>query len=207
MTDRPLTIVQKLSEQVRAAQPNQLFALASAKLFRLVGPRLTSKLRIFRFDPAVNGTHWPEGFVLHRFSCIEEVPEDIVAQISALGLEKIVAANFSEGADLWLGIGRGRLAISLWTVRRALLRQWHVPIEPEDIILYSVVTQPAFRGLGLAGSAAGEIWRRQGDKSRSFYVDCKLWNRTAQRAFIKAGFTPVATASPAPEEFSVKARL
>ena len=177
MTDPPRTPVQRLerlADELRKTKPNQLFDLATDKLLRLFGPRFTSKLRIFRYDPLANCTRWPKEFALLRFSRFQDLPTDRVAEMSTLGFDSVLAANFGQGADLWLGIGREGLAISLWTVRRARLREWHLSIEPDDLILYSVVTQPTFRGLGLAGAAAAEIWRREGNGIQTFYVDCAL---------------------------------
>ena len=193
---RVSSVVEKLVAEVKATKPRRLLAFVVDKTIRLAGPLVSSKLRIFRYDLAAPRPPWPKDFTLIRFSPAMDVPAELAAEVSALGLQDQFVENFAQGADLWLGLMNGKLAVSLWTIKREKLPQWHVQIKANDVVLYSVVTQPSFRGQGLTGAAAAEIWQRIGDADSRFYVDCKIWNRSAQQAFTKAGFKYVLTAPP-----------
>lgn len=188
--------LRRLFAEVNATNPSRLFAFAADKGVRLAGPLVSSKLCIFRYDTSAARPTPPTGFQLMRFSHANDVPANLSAQVRASGLDGEFEHNFVQGGDLWLGVVNGKLAVSLWTIQRMKLTQWHIPITPDDTVLYSVVTQPSFRGLGLTGIASTEIWRRIGQANSAFYVDCKVWNRSAQRAFIKAGFKHVVTVPP-----------
>ena len=103
---------------------------------------------------------------------------------------------FAEKAVLWAVPDGDGLGACAWVVAGSDLKDWYVPLYPKDRLVYAVVASPDKRGGGIVPKLVREIIRRERAQEGRFYLDCMAWNRSARRAFEKAGFRAFALVGP-----------
>jgi RimJ/RimL family protein N-acetyltransferase len=136
-------------------------------------------------------------FDIRRIGRLDEVPETVFRESDPHGMPRAwYAARFAEGAVLWIALDGGRAASCVWLVRGAELPGWYQPLCDDDKVIYAVVTPHSYRGKGIAPAVVRTLLARERRDDADIFVDCKIWNKAARRAFEKVGFEPIATISP-----------
>jgi hypothetical protein len=170
---------------------------------RILGPRVTNKNVIYTFDRAnmvqAKQEQVPEGFQVHRCTCINEVPSCFWPALRAMDSKSSkdeFITHFSKRGVFWIGTLAEKPACHACSIRARDLKQWYIPLRPDDVVIFSVCTWPGFRGMGLARSLVHHIVSSQGGTDTNFYLDTKEWNRTAQATFERIGFQRIAVRPP-----------
>ena len=137
------------------------------------------------------------GFTVERFSNWEELGSATAAVSESEGSSatRALRKQVGEGRVLWVARQDGEVAGYLLTARGRQAEPWLMPIAEEDLILYSVVVIPSFRGRGIAPTLAEQVLRSELRDGQLAYIDTKAWNSSAIRFIDKADFRPVADAS------------
>lgn len=65
---------------------------------------------------------------------------------------------------------------------------WFVPLQPNDRVIYSVVTAREAMKQGLGGKIVKRIARDTALNGGTAWLDCAVWNTRAHGAFMRAGF-------------------
>ena len=97
---------------------------------------------------------------------------------------------------MWVAALHGRLAGYQWTNAGHRVGRWHVELDPDDLVIYSVVTMPELRGHGLAAAMTCHIIDTL-EPDRAF-IDCMEWNTSSRRFIRRAGFEQVTTVTDRP---------
>lgn len=160
---------------------------------RMLGRRLTDGNVVFRFDPAAPSavTELPLE-QLARCASRSDIEASVVAGAPRYILDTI-EPFLRQGATGWAAGVEGQCACVLWTIPRHLLTAWRVPIRPHDLVIYGVVTVTEFRGQAMAARLSRRVALELSRTGAEVYLDTKVWNQAAQRAFGKAGFVRIAT--------------
>ena len=87
----------------------------------------------------------------------------------------------------------GDAACWLWAAPGAALPGWFVPLDPQDVVIYSVFTRYRFRGLGLAPRVIHHAANTLAPEGGMVVCGIALWNDPSIRAFGKLGFAPFAS--------------
>ena len=130
-----------------------------------------------------------------------DLPSAVVDRlIEAVGARELrgFRALLEKQAVLWVAFIGDAVAGHLWTQKAQHMGRWYMPLQPDDVVIFSVVTRPDHKGKGAAPAlclhAIDAIASRAGNLPCRFYLDCETWNTVAQRSFMKAGFVPIALA-------------
>lgn len=140
----------------------------------------------------------PSGLTVERFSRWDEIGAGTAVAISDSEGSSATGAlqkHVGEGRTLWVARQDGEVAGYLLTARGSQAAPWLMPIADDDLILYSVVVIPTFRGRGIAPALAGQVLRSELEEGQSAYIDTRAWNESAIRFIDKADFRPVAAGS------------
>jgi GNAT superfamily N-acetyltransferase len=172
------------------------FESIAYQLRRRIGLLLPQRQIIFLFDAEHSGADPlvanSEGLTVRCFENANEVSRNW-AEISAG--RTISFAEFSlpfgDHAVLWMAMQNDLPFGYLWTARARDLRHWHIALNPDDVVIYSVTVFAEYRGLGLAPAATRLVAERDWGADAGVYLDCAWWNTSAHRAFSKAGFRRV----------------
>ena len=140
----------------RVPRVRKFGALLRDRLLRALGPYFAHQNVIYKLDGSLATASWvdiPGEFEFRRCHCADELPRtfwETYRELQPDVLFEEFARPFSQGALLSIGLVNGRPASYLSSLRSGYLETWYVPLEPNDIIIFSVVTFFRFRGFGLA---------------------------------------------------------
>jgi hypothetical protein len=177
-------------------------ALLRDRILRVVGPFIANQNVIYKLDRIVSPTALPRDFEFRRCRFADELPTkfwEVYRQSQPDVIFEEFARPFSDNAVLSIGLVNGIPASYLWSARFCSpKKEWYVQLEPEDVVIFSVVTFFRFRGLGLARLMVQCVAEAELGVG-NIYLDVKRWNRSAQLAFEKGGFRRVAVRPPLPQ--------
>lgn len=130
---------------------------------------------------------------------LEDVPMNVREAIMAQGGQRTLNTDereIEQNATMWASFCGEDLASVLFTRRGAHFRQWFVPLEDNDIVIFRVRTHSQFRGKGLAPSLMSYALHESLGAGEAAYIDCRVYNQPSIRSIEKAGFQHVATMKP-----------
>ncbi len=144
------------------------------------------------------GPFSPENRAGCTFKCyasFDEIPEQVKADMcppgdtSRLEIDKL---ELSENAKLWIALVDDRVASIVFTRKGKYFRRWFLVLQPEDIVVFRLLTHPEYRGRGLATSLIRHAIYTASDKPGKAYIDCRTYNKPSKRCIEKAGFKCIA---------------
>jgi ribosomal protein S18 acetylase RimI-like enzyme len=139
------------------------------------------------------------GLRVDRYDDWEQIdPATVESITSAAGISatKRLETHSDDGNLLWVACLDERVAGYLLTVRGSQLDRWHVRIADDDLVVYSVVVFPEFRGRGIAPALVERVIAAEVIAGQHAFIDTKAWNTPAIRFIVKAGFQRVSSSSP-----------
>lgn len=179
-----------------AVRAGKLRAFLAGKLRNSVWARMEKRHVLYRLDESLLVPP-REQVDARRFAAMQDLPPEAFTGPANGGMPREwYADRFGEGAALWAAIEDGRFAAFLWVVTGAALPGWYVPLRPRDKVIYAVVTAEEFKGRGLAPDLVRAALLAEREDAADLLVDCKVWNKSARRAFEKVGFKAFATVPP-----------
>jgi len=130
------------------------------------------------------------------YNSIMDLPESIQADISSEGaphrLERDIR-ELRENALLWVALVKGRVAATVFTRRGKFFRNWFLPLQPDDVVVFRLRTHPDYRGRGLAPSLIRHAMHETvQSESAHAYIDCRTYNKASAACIRKAGFHCIA---------------
>jgi ribosomal protein S18 acetylase RimI-like enzyme len=138
---------------------------------------------------------------VHRYDDWKKIePEMVEAITSSAGISATqkLETHSDEGNLLWVASLDQRVAGYLLTVRGSQLDRWHVQIADHDLVVYSVVVFPEFRGRGIAPALVERVIAAEMQAGQHAFIDTNAWNTSAIRFILKAGFRRVSSSPPLP---------
>ena len=140
------------------------------------------------------------GLCVHRYDdwkMIEPATIEAITRSAGVSATHKLQRHSDDGNVMWVASLDGRVAGYLLTVRGSQLDRWHVEIADHDLVVYSVVVFPEFRGRGIAPALVGEVIAGELAAGQYAFIDTKVWNTAAIRFILKAGFQRISP-SPSP---------
>src|SRR5579872_5014286 len=140
--------------QARHRRTRKIWAIIFDRALRILGPYLADKNVIYllnRSELEAGSITSPSGFRIQGISATDDIPKNFwlaleVAQPNTKREEFIVP--FAEHSRLWIG-NLGEVPVCYaWSIRACNLKQWYVPLRPDDHVIFAVVTWPGARGVG-----------------------------------------------------------
>jgi Acetyltransferase (GNAT) family len=194
-----------LAREIKHAENGRIqkiWAIIFDRILRVFGPRLANKNVIYQLDRTeleAGSVIAPPGFQVRCSSDTNDIPTNFwsalqAAQPNTTREEFIVP--FAERSLLWIGAYGDAPVCYAWSTHGRDLKEWYIPLQPDDIVIFAVVTWPGSRGIGLARNIVQHIALVEGNDSVHIYLDTKEWNLSAQRSFERAGFRRVAVKPP-----------
>jgi ribosomal protein S18 acetylase RimI-like enzyme len=190
-----------LAREIKQAQnrrTRKIWAIIFDRALRVLGPHFANQNVIYRLDRTgleAGSVVGPQGFQVRCSSATDDLPTSFWLALEAAqpntSREKFISP-FAERGLLWIGIFGEAPVCYAWSTRGRDLKEWYVPLQPDDIVIFAVVTWPGYRGIGLARNIVQHIARVEGNDGVGVYLDTKEWNLSAQRSFERAGFRRVA---------------
>lgn len=113
-----------------------------------------------------------------------------------------IRSAFGRGSVLWVGYRDQLPAVFLWTRRGDRFDHWFIPLEPEDIVTFAMVTLPEHRGVGLAPTMMRHVIAVERGPGGRALIDSAVWNKPSIRAIEKVGYRPIGRMKPLPPERS-----
>ncbi|MCK9543980.1 MAG: GNAT family N-acetyltransferase, partial [Novosphingobium sp.] len=186
----------KLAARLRAAGDGNWRAFIAAQFRSRLWSMIERRLVLYRWRPRQFAPeHCP--FDIRRIASVSELPPSVFEDANPLSPPRDwYEDRFADGAVLWVGLDRGRAASCVWLIRGADLPGWYRPLKADDKVIYAVVTPHSYRGRGAAPAVVRKLLTHEQQPGADIHVDCKVWNKSARRAFEKVGFEPIATVSP-----------
>lgn len=135
----------------------------------------------------------------HCYPCFDDVPVEVRRAIITRRGRDVLETDrreLDEGAVMWIAEIHGTPASVLFTRRGGLFRDWFVPLDVDDMVIFRVRTDPQYRGRGLAPSLMRRAMAESLSSDSRAYVDCRVYNRPSIRSIEKAGFERIATMRP-----------
>lgn len=192
MTGSPGKALARLAALPRGKRRHALLATLRSRLVS----RFEHRLVIYRW-PGLAVPPPPPGFEVRRYASYRDLPASVVEDRDPFAPPADwFRGRFAEGAVLWMGLEQGRAESCAWLIGAKNLPDWYLPLDPEDRVIYAVVTHPRSRGRGLAPAVVRALLHEEQRAEGVIYVDCRAWNRSARRAFEKLGFEHVTTMVP-----------
>ena len=175
-----------------------MWAIGSDRVLRVFGPRLANQNVIYLLDRSrqkARSAIAPPGFQVRRCIAINDIPTNFWSALRAsqpnTPREEFII-NFSKHSTFWLGTLEGVPACCAWSLRGRDLEQWYIPLQQDDLVIWSMITWVGFRGIGLACNIMQHIALAEGNDEADIYLYTKEWNFSAQRSAEKAGFQRLA---------------
>jgi GNAT superfamily N-acetyltransferase len=188
--------IAKLAARLRAIGGANWRESIGAQMRARVWSKVERRLVLYRWKPREFGPERAD-FDIRRVETIAELPPSIFKETDPLGMPRQwYEERFAEGAVLWVGLDGGHAASCVWLIRGGDLPGWYQPLKAEDRVIYAVFTHHGYRGQGVAPAVVRKLLSHERRDDSDIYVDCKVWNRAARRAFEKVGFEAIATVSP-----------
>lgn len=137
--------------------------------------------------------------VFVRFSSPDQVCQQVRNSIAADGNQARLETDMTElaeGSRMWVAFIDGH-PVSVVFVRPAgLYKQWLLQLQPQDLVVFRLRTDPSLRGRGLAPSLIRACLSAELQSSGSAWVDCRPYNTASIRCLQKTGFCYVGRRKP-----------
>lgn len=104
--------------------------------------------------------------------------------------------ELDERGVLWLGLEHDRVAAIQWSKQGEHIRNWFVSLNVNDIVIFATTTFQAYRGKRIAPYMMRSIIEVEVRDNCDAYVDCKVWNKSAESGILRAGFKRIAQLPP-----------
>jgi len=146
---------------------------------------------VLRYEQGNVGIKLMSGMAYDKYAHLSDVPERDIRQIcEAIGdqqAEKMFLL-FEQGATFWLIMGEEKIAGYWWSIEGKYLKQWYIPLKDDDVVFFSAVVLPEWRGHSISPAVLIQIIEKRMPENISIYLDVETWNESAIRAWLKAGF-------------------
>lgn len=130
-----------------------------------------------------------------RYDSFQELPNTVVVDIasdSSVSQMEMGKRELDEHATLWVAFVAGRVATTVYTREGRYFHHWFLELQPEDIVVFRLVTRQEYRGRGLAPSLIRHAIHETVKPPGHAYIDCRTYNKPSIRCIEKAGFTRIA---------------
>ncbi len=134
--------------------------------------------------------------VIKSFRSKADVPESVKADLLRNGGKKTWEINemeIDENAVFWVAFKDKHVVSTVFTRRGMCYKNWFLPLNPEDVVVFRLGTFPEFRGRGFAPSLIRQaIYETLKDSSGHAYIDCRTYNKSSINCIKKVGFNCIA---------------
>lgn len=182
-------------QKIREAGPGKASLIIRDSLKRALAPKVVKDVIVYRLDrlayaggPAVPR---PDGLCVERYERIAGIPAAVLETVEAderAAMLRLFQEQFDAGGTLYVGTIKARMAAFQWSIKGSRLKQWFVPLRPEDVVIYAASTFNMFRGRGIHSAMIRHIIEREDGAGIEIYCDTTAWNTVAQRNIEKAGY-------------------
>ena len=179
---------------------------AWARLLGTFNRRFRNWNDVYVFDLSLRRQFDPPTLRIERYGRVELIPDqiyrarcDAVGATAANSVERYIesiAVEMRHGATYWVGYLNDGVAGIVMSRSGIHFRRWFVPLNQEDLVLFSAETFPAFRGRGVHPAMLLYIIAQELRPGGRAYIDCKIYNSSAKRTYQKVGFRKIATKKP-----------
>ncbi len=141
----------------------------------------------------------PDKLRIERYVREQDIPSSVLEQVTVEEGNSFVhfmRREFANHGVLWLCYMDGEIIAYQWSRVGKYIRQWFVSLSNADVLIFSTVTFPNWRGRGIGPAMMGHIIANEVHDQGVTYIDCKEWNTPAIRAIDKAGFTRIGLTNP-----------
>jgi ribosomal protein S18 acetylase RimI-like enzyme len=185
-------MLRELWTKVAQAQPGKRHTAFFDAIKRGIAPKFDNTVIISRyFGPPVD-PRIPSNVSIERHDSYESLLASIEPSLSDPRCELFdmpsYVRQFERRGIAWLGKVDGVAAAIRWTKFGKDVAKWYVPLHHEDIVFFSALTLPAFRGLGVHGAMIRHVLASE--NYRAAYVDVAKWN-TSLTNFHRIGFEDI----------------
>ena len=152
------------------------------------GPFERSEKSIFNFE------HY------EKFCLIPDDVKNLIILKEGFEALSMTEKEMSQFSTLWVAFYHGIPAGHQSVRRGKYFKKWFVGLNENDIVFFRTITYREFRGQGVCPAImqqAMHILLRDGDRA---FVDCKIYNKPAIRAFLKNNFRLLAKMKPITRE-------
>lgn len=182
-----------MRQAVSAGQRGKLLHFVLAHLRSALASRSRTQHVLYRLDKSALRDA-PADLDVRIIAAEDDIPDWAVRDKDAEAMPREwYLERIAEGATGWIARAQGQFAACLWLIKGRALQEWYVPIQPQDRVLYAVVTASRSRGSGMAPKLVCTALGHDLAPDADTFVDCKVWNKSARRAFEKVGFRSFAT--------------
>ena len=125
------------------------------------------------------------------FNSFKEIPDQVKLGMcvdSDTSRFKSDELELRENACLWLALVNGQVASIVFTRKGKYFRRWFVDLQPEDTVVFRLLTRPEYRGRGIATSLIRHAMHETTSNSGNAFIDCRTYNKPSKRCIEKAGF-------------------
>jgi hypothetical protein len=164
------------------------------------GRKLISKRYVFRHTLAPSPAPDPNVRIL-TFERSRDIPEGLLDEIFALGLKDYGACMeklFRERAVFHVLVCKdGRIGSLMWSKTGNNIKRWLVPVERNDVVMFSGFTPAAMRGRRYQPRIIQYVIDSGRSSHGRFFADCHVFNGPSRKSLLKNGFEIIGTARPA----------
>ncbi len=121
----------------------------------------------------------------------EDIPQERWDELkNLLGPDYEASAHklFEDGCRCYVYDVDGKIGSLVWAISGRNLKGWWYAIGPEDFVMFSGYTPPAFRGLRLHGKIIAAAYRAESSAGGKYYCDCNMANLASKKQLQNAGF-------------------
>ncbi|MCA9070579.1 MAG: GNAT family N-acetyltransferase [Planctomycetaceae bacterium] len=129
-----------------------------------------------------------------RFESAEEIPAHVLRELVQQDDESFTERmqfEFLHKGVFWVGRMGETVVGYQWHRQGDLVEDWQTKLTDLDIVIFSVVTFPAYRGRGLAKSILVQICQEVVGPGGTATANCMIWNQPSIRLFQGAGFKKI----------------
>ena len=173
-----------------------------------VNNRFRRRLAVLRRPPGVRpGRRRSPGLTVRRYGPADPLPPALLDRLCALFGANFARAQSDEaaaGATLWVAVlvppatgepDAGEPAGFARTRGGEAVRGWHVPLGPDDRLVYALATARRHRGRGVCAAVLAAALA-DGPPAGAAWADTMVWNAPALGVLRRAGFETVREADP-----------
>lgn len=161
-----------------------------------------ARLCVWVWRPGMPLAEERTGILIRRYASAEEVPPELVQELTAGDTETFpdrLREEFAGGGVLWVGFIGEKAAGYQWSRNGRHVHNWHFELTEQDVLIYSTVTFYEFRGRGVGPTISARICRDEVAPAGRACADCMVWNTPAVRFLRKTGFEKIAERKPLPD--------
>jgi hypothetical protein len=185
-------MLRELWTKVAQAQPGKRHIAFFDAIKRGIASKFDNTVIISRYSGPPVDPRVPQNVSIERHGSYDSLLESVESSLSDPRCELFdmtsYARQFERRGIAWLGKVDGVPAAIRWTKFGKDVTKWYVPLHHDDIVFFSALTLPAFRGLGVHGAMIRYVLACE--KYRAAYVDVAKWN-TSLINFHRIGFEDI----------------